>query len=268
MSAVLAETSAGALGPLILIGSLAAMVWMFTRGLRSGRASERVRRGPLYGGSAAARAPGSAGDIADGGQVPAQELLGALAVRAPRKADDDSEDGGTGHMLGLRYHRWRHRSSDLWDPTVYEGKRGGHQVFIRLGRNASVRGPGMNFRRYRSVCAVRVAVPEFELSADDGVLRSGTALPPAVMALLDQLAPSPDVWHDLRIVAGPDGLVASRGIAEDWLGGWTYDLWLLERLAVVLDGRPLQPVPLRRDWSPPYEMGTWAPTLAAAFGGS
>jgi hypothetical protein len=73
--------------------------------------------------------------------------------------------------------------------------------------------------------------------------------------MLAQLRPSPDVWHDLRVVVGAAGLVTSRGVARDWIGGWIYDLWLLERLAVCLGAGPLPPQRLGRAWTPPYGTG-------------
>lgn len=260
-----AEASAAPLGLVVLAVCIGAMLFTFSRSIRSRRRLVRTRSGPLAGGSSDARTPGSAAAIADGGHVPAQELLGALGVRSERDEDADSDDAGTGAQLGLHYHRFRHRS-DLWDPTVYDGTRNGHQVFIRLGRNAAVRGPGINFRRLRSVCAVRVGTPEFALVAAEGRVAPETVVPPAITAVLEQLHPSPDVWHDLRIVGGPAGLVASRGVAEDWLGGWIYDLWLLERMASCLAAPPLPAQPLGREWSPPYGMGDWAPSLRDTLG--
>jgi hypothetical protein len=263
-----AETSAGPLGLIIIIGVVVVLVFTFWRSMRHRASAARVRSGPLFGGSTTARAPGSAATIADGGQVPAQELRGALGVRGETDQDADAEDAGTGAMLGLCYHRFRHNGSGLWDPTVYDGTRNGHQVFIRLGRNAAVRGPGINARRLRHLSAVRVAVSPFELVAADGRLKPKTPVPPAVDALLAQLAPSPDVWRDLRVVAGPAGLVASRAYAQDWVSGWIYDLWLLERLAAVLHGAPLPPEALGREWTPPYGMGDWAPSIGAALSGT
>jgi hypothetical protein len=264
---VVAEGSAGPVGLVIIVICLAAMLFTFRRALSSRRTSARVHSGPLSGGSPAARPPGSAAAITDGGQVPAQELLGALGVRPETDADADSDDEGTGAQLGLRYHRFRH-SAGVWDPTVYDGTRHGHQVFIRLGRSASVRGPGLDARRLRSICAVRVAGPEFELVAADGQLRGTTALPSAITMMLAQLSPSPDVWHDLRVVVGPAGLVASRGVAQDWLGGWIYDLWLLERIAMRLGTGPLPSERLGRAWTPPYGMGDWAPSVRDTLSGT
>lgn len=261
-----AEVSAGPLGVIILVICIGAMLFTFGRARRSRRTGARVRGGPLAGGSSTARAPRTAGTIADGGQVPAQELLGALGVRAEEDDDADSDDEGTGAMLGLTHHRFRHGA--LWEPTVYDGSRNGHQVYIRIGRSTSARGPGANFRRMRDVSAVRVAAPEFELTSADGRLQAETTVPPAIAGMLEQIQPSPDVWHDLRVIAGPAGLVASRGSAEDYLGGWIYDLWLLERMATCLNGAALPPEHLGREWAPPYGMGDWAPSIRDTLSGS
>lgn len=258
---VLAETGAG---PIVIAVVVLAMAVTFARSMRARGDFARVREGPLYGGSPDAREPGTAASIADGGQVAAGELLGALAVKKVTARQAASEDEGTGARLGLRRYRARHGTEDLWDPGVYCGTRDGHQVFIRLGRNASVRGPGVNFRRDRYICAVRVAVDAFELVGDEGELRGTTALPPQAQAVLDAIARSPDVWRDLRVVAGPEGLVASRGVWGDWLGGWIYDLWLLERLAAALGGQALPRVRMGREWEPPYGLDAWAPSALGA----
>jgi hypothetical protein len=71
--------------------------------------------------------------------------------------------------------------------------------------------------------------------------------------------PSPDVWHDLRVVGGAEGIVASRGSANDYLGGWIYDLWFLERLAAELGAPALPAVGVDEEWEVPYGMGEWAP---------
>jgi hypothetical protein len=264
----LAETSAGPIGPVLIAVVLLSMGFVFFRTFRSRSQFARVRQGPLSGGSLSAREPGSAAALADGGQVPAQELLGALAVKVCSEDEHESEDGNTGERLGLRYHRARHMSGLVSEPLVYEGSRNGHQVFIRLNRSSSARGPGLNFRRDRSLCAVRVGVEEFELVSRDGALHGAGPLPDAVAAALGQMSPSPDVWHDLRVVAGPDGLVASRGLRQDWLGGWIYDLWLLERLAFRLGGHALPSEALGREWQPPYDMDTWAPSAVEAYVGA
>ncbi|MCW2658781.1 MAG: hypothetical protein JWR06_2974, partial [Jatrophihabitans sp.] len=106
-----AETSAGPLGLIIIIGVVVVLVFTFWRSMRHRASAARVRSGPLFGGSTTARAPGSAATIADGGQVPAQELRGALGVRGETDQDADAEDAGTGAILGLRYHRFRHNGS-------------------------------------------------------------------------------------------------------------------------------------------------------------
>jgi hypothetical protein len=254
-----AETSAGPLGLIIIAVSVGAMLFVFFRSARARRTALRVQHGPLAAPAAAPLPAGSAAAMTDAGQVPARLLLTALAVEGST-AVIDSEDEGIGAMLGLQYHRFHHRDQ-LWDPPVYEGTRNGHQVFIRLGRNASVRGPGVNARRLRAVAVVRASAPPFELATAGGALIAHTPVPPPVAAVLAAMRPSPDVWHDLRVVCGPEGLAANRGLGGDWLGGWIYDLWLLERLAACLRSAPLPPVPLERDWTPPYELGEWAPSV-------
>ena len=80
-----------------------------------------------------------------------------------------------------------------------------------------------------------------------------------VRGVVAAMNPSPDVWHDLRVVGGAEGIVASRGSAMDYLGGWIYDLWLLERLAGELGAPTLPAVEVDEDWEIPYGMGDWAP---------
>ncbi len=79
--------------------------------------------------------------------------------------------------------------------------------------------------------------------------------------MVEAINPSPDVWHDLRVVGGAEGIVASRGSATDVLGGWIYDLWFLERLAGELGAPSLPAVGVDEEWEIPYGMGEWAPKL-------
>ena len=60
---------------------------------------------------------------------------------------------------------------------------------------------------------------------------------------------------------------ASRAVVGDWVGGWIYDLWLLERLAAGGGGEALTHERLVRAWEPPYEMGKWAPSALSSLGG-
>jgi hypothetical protein len=245
------------------------LVYGLWRSLRTRSIAMRALSGPLTAGHIADRAPGTAGQIADAGAVPAQALLGALAVRAQTDADADKDDEGHGDLLGLTYHRWKHLGDDWWEPVVYDGTRAGRQVWIRLGRDGgSLRGPGANARRLRALVAVRAAVPAFELTAKDGRLVLVSGGTEKLAAVLELLATSPDVWRDLRVVGGAEGIVASRGVAQDFVGGWIYDLWLLEHTVAFFDGTPLAPVQLGREWTPPYGLGSWAPSLVAALTGA
>jgi hypothetical protein len=61
------------------------------------------------------------------------------------------------------------------------------------------------------------------------------------------------------VVGGAEGIVASRGYANDILSGWIYDLWFLERLAGELGAPALPVVGVDEEWEIPYRMGEWAP---------
>jgi hypothetical protein len=111
-----------------------------------------------------------------------------------------------------------------------------------------------------------VAAPDFELNADDGRLNPNPGAPGEVTGVVTDLSPAPDVWHELRVVGGSKGIVASRGASADFLGGWIYDLWLLERLAARLEADPLPDVRLTRGSTPPY-LGDWAPSALDSLRG-
>ncbi len=256
-----------AIGVPILLVSLGSMVYVLRKGLRQGADARRVQSGPLAQlVDVTTLRTNWAGAITDPGQMAAQALQQALSIHPHTDADDDEEDEGVGRQLGLTYHRFRNLGDDS-DPAVLDGVRNGRQVWIRLGRSYKlVMGPGLGMRRMRMVSVLRAATPAFELNAVDGRF-AGTAVPPAVAEVLAGLAPAPDVWHDLRVVAGPDGIVVSRGYANDFSGGWPYDLWLLERIAYVLDALSLPHVELGREWDAPYDLGEWAPSLRDTVGG-
>lgn len=258
------ETSAGPVGPIIIGVSMLALVFGLWRAFRMRAAAMRVLASPLAVGEINDGAPGTAMQIFDAGLVPSKALMGALSRRVQTDADYESDDEGHGDMLGLTYHRWKHMADDWWEPIVYDGERNGRQVWIRLGRyGASLRGPGVGARRLRTNVTVRAAVPPLEVVADDGRLTLANGGSPELEAILGRMVRSPDVWRDLRVVGGPDGIAASRGITGDFLGGWIYDLWFLERLALFFKGPPLEPMTLGREWTPPYGLGSWAPSAFA-----
>ena len=245
------------------------LVWA----LRRRSAAMRTMHGPLGGGDPTARPPGSAADISDGGQVPANELFGALRIAEVAELDSEGEPNDLAG-LGLKLHEGSTGSSSgqtqiaRGRPQVMEGKRNGHQVFIRQGHIGDGLGLSVGFRKERHITTVRVSAPDFELRADEGTLAPSAGAPGEVMGVLADLSPAPDVWHEQRIVGGPKGMVASRGSSSDYLGGWIYDLWLLERIAAKLRANPLDDVRLTRDWTPPYGMADWAPSALETLRGS
>ena len=240
----------------ILIGLL--MWW----GFRGRARVARVTRSPLYAaGDTTERPPGSAAEIEDAGQVPARELLGALRVR-------DSDDlmgvdvDEVAQALGFKYFAGggtRPLSGGATYPTVMYGERNGHEALIQQGLVGTSTLPGLRLQKLRHVTAIRVQAPSFELGARDGRIDAPADALGEVRGVAEAINPSPDVWSDLRIVGGAEGIVASRGSANDYLGGWIYDLWFLERLAGELGAPGLPAVGVDEEWEIPYGMGDWAP---------
>jgi hypothetical protein len=250
--------SSSVLGIVIIAVVAVFMVYLLGSSLWRRSIAMRQLRGPLTKGDPSSRAPGSAAEIADGGQVPVLELLAALRVAEVRELDAEGEPNDVAG-LGLTLREGSTTSSGKSRPQVMLGKRNGHQVFIRQGQVGHTIGPGLGFQKLRHITTVRVEAPDFELRADDGRLVPSDAAAGEVVGVAAELSASPDVWHELRVVGGSEGLVASRGASTDFLGGWIYDLWLLERLAARLDADPLPDVRLTRSWTPPY-LGDWAPS--------
>jgi hypothetical protein len=247
----------------VLIGGvvifIALLMWW---GLRRRARMARVMRGPLYAaGDSTERPPGSAVEIEDAGQVPVRVLLGALRVRdSDDPAGLDVEEFAD--ALGLKYFAGggtRPLSGGATYPTVMYGERNGHEALIRQGLVGTSTFPGLRLQKERHVTAVRVQAPDFELHAREGRIDAPADAPGQVRGVVEAINPSPEVWHDLRVVGGAEGLFASRGYANDLLGGWIYDLWFLERLAGELGAPALPAVGVDEEWEIPYGMGEWAP---------
>ncbi len=247
----------------VLIGGVVIVIALLTWWGLSGRARvARVMRTPLYAaGDTTERPPGSAVEIEDAGQVPVRVLLGALRVR---DSDDllgaDVEEFAD--ALGLKYFAGggtRLLSGGATYPTVMYGERNGHEALIQQGLVGTSTLPGLRMQKLRAVTAVRVQAPSFELDARDGRIDAPADAPGEVRGVVEAINPSPDVWHDLRVVGGAEGIVASRGYANDILSGWIYDLWFLERLAGELGAPALPVVGVDEEWEIPYRMGEWAP---------
>jgi hypothetical protein len=79
---------------------------------------------------------------------------------------------------------------------------------------------------------VQASVAPFKLREDDGRIVAEPGAAPEVEELLASLAPASDVWRDLEVEGGPDGILARRPIKmKANPQGYVYDLWLIERLA-------------------------------------
>ena len=84
---------------------------------------------------------------------------------------------------------------------------------------------------------VQAPVTPFKLREGDGRLVAESGAPPEAEELLAGLAPAPEVWRDVEVEGGPDGILARRPIKmKGNPQGYVYDLWLVERLADRLAG--------------------------------
>ena len=259
---LLADAATTVVQVVIIGGVVILIALLMSWGLRTRARMARVMGTPLYAtGNTTERPPGSAVEIEDAGQVPVAVLLGALRVR-------DSEDLAgvepeeVADALGLKYFLGggtRPLTGGATYPTVMYGERNGHEALIQQGLVGTATFPGLRLQKERHVTAVRVQAPGFELNARDGRIDAPADAPGEVRGVVEAINPSPDVWHDLRVVGGAEGVVASRGYANDILGGWIYDLWFLERLASELGAPALPAVGVDEEWEIPYGMGAWAP---------
>jgi len=129
-------------------------------------------------------------------------------------------------------------------------------VFIRTGIDETYRS-GITSRHLRQITVLRVGVPVFGLVGESGALRAGPGAPEALFALERALHPSPDVWDGLRVVGGLEGIVATRPVRRRVRVQfqWLYDLWLVERIADLLQAPALHPTRLGRSFIVPYGLG-------------
>jgi hypothetical protein len=228
---VLVTDATSAIVLVVIIAVVGGLMWW---GLRSRARMAREMKSPLYReGNTTERPPGSAVEI--------EEVADALGLKY-------FLGGGTRPLSGGATY-----------PTVMYGERNGHEALIRQGLVGTATFPGLRLQKERHVTAVRVQAPSFEVNARDGRIDAPADAPGEVRGVVEALNPSPDVWHDLRVVGGEEGIVASRGYANDILGGWIYDLWFLERLASELGAPALPAVGVDEEWEIPYGMGEWAP---------
>lgn len=132
--------------------------------------------------------------------------------------------------LGLDQERELSQSTSEMPATEFSGTRNGREVSLRIGVVPSVwRDKGAN------EVEVQAAVAAFRLREDDGRLVAEPGAPTQVEQLIAGLAPARDVWRDLAVEGGPDGILARRPIKmKGNPQGYVYDLWLIERLADCL----------------------------------
>jgi hypothetical protein len=129
--------------------------------------------------------------------------------------------------LGLGEEREISQATTDMAATEFSGTRHGRRVALRMGVV-----PSAWRERGANEVEVQAAVAPFRVRADDGRLVAEPGAPPEVEELLADLAPAPEVWRDLVVEGGPDGILARRPITmKANPQGYVYDLWLVERLA-------------------------------------
>jgi hypothetical protein len=166
---------------------------------------------------------GRAKEIDDPGALEWEVVWEALKTEPP--VDDPNT---LAQELGLD----EERDIPLPDPTggsatELSGTRHGRTVKLGLGVIPS----GWRDRPVTEV-NVESAVAPFRVGADDGRLIAEPGGPPEVEELLAGLAQVPDVWRDVVVEGGPDGILSRRHVTiKGNPQGYVYDLWLVERLA-------------------------------------
>ncbi len=129
--------------------------------------------------------------------------------------------------LGLGEERELSQTTSDMPATEFSGTRNGRAVALRMGVVPTVwRDRGAN------EVQVQGSVVPFQIREDDGRLVVEPGAPSEVEELIAGLAPAPDVWRDVEVDGGPDGIIARRPIKmKGNPQGYVYDLWLVERLA-------------------------------------
>jgi hypothetical protein len=165
---------------------------------------------------------GRAAEIDDPSALDWEVVWEALKTEPP--AD---RSGTITQELGLGEERELSQTTTDMPATEFSGTRNGRDVALRMGVVPS----GWSDRGAIEV-QVQAPVVPFQLREDDGRLVAGPGAPSEVEELLASLAPAPDVWRDVEVEGGPDGIVARRPIKmKSNPQGYVYDLWLVERLA-------------------------------------
>jgi len=162
---------------------------------------------------------GRSEEISDPGTFDWQVLWEALKTEEP--VDDSST---ITQELGLDRERWIRTGYERLSATEFSGTRHGRHVALRVGIVPDLRGKGMN------EVQVSAAVAPFRITACDGRLVAEPGALPEVDEVLAKLEPAPNVWRDVVVEGGRDG-IRSRRTVTSHAQGYVYDLWLVEQLA-------------------------------------
>jgi hypothetical protein len=164
---------------------------------------------------------GRAAEITDPAGLDWEVVWEALKTEPP--ADDPAT---IAQELGLGEEREVSQAAEM-PATELSGTRHGRRAALRMGVVPS----GWRDRGATEV-QVEAAVAPFRVEADGGRLVAEPGASTELEEALGELAPAPDVWRDLTVEGGPDGILARRAITmKGNPQGYVYDLWLVERLA-------------------------------------
>jgi hypothetical protein len=196
-----------------------------------------------------------ASDVSDAGLLSYTSIAEALKIRGENP--DGYSENPEAHEFGLAAPpvTW-----GAYKPNLMVGERHGRQVYIRLGHDEAI-DAGVSGRHLRQIVVVRASFPSFQVHADRGQLTLSREAPVEAHEVVDCMTVAPDVWTELRVVAGGDGIVSNRPQwksvykVQEYANGWAYDLWLLERLADRFAADPLPPVADLTRLHIPYGMG-------------
>ena len=179
----------------------------------------RRSKGTEATGPAPAEMRGRAAEISDPADLSWEVVWEALKTEPP------AGDGPLTQELGLdSEHEIAQDTTDM-AATEFSGTRNGRKVALRIGVV-----PTVWRERAANEVDVEAAVAPFRVKEDGGRLVPEPGPPPEVDELLGGLSPSKEVWKQLEIEGGPNGILARRPVTAH-NQGYVYDLWLVERLA-------------------------------------
>jgi hypothetical protein len=230
--------------PLAVIGLLVVMFRLQARPVR-----EHPLNQPVAGVEV-----GSAARISDAGTIGWPSLLDAMTVRD--EAEEGDREASNSNSVAERLGLQAPGAASRFEPNLIYGTRHGRQVFVRVGIDETYL-PSVTTRHIRQITVVRAETPEFELTGKSGVLRADSDVPESLGSLLRGLHPSPEIWQDVVVVGGPEGIVATRPAPQRVRirFQWLYDLWLLERIADSLRAPGLPTARLGQSYLIPYGLG-------------